>query len=145
MEGKSMITTKEYDYIMKLKKEFEENDQIILNKKWSRNIVAIDTKDTFILDYNIGTIKLEKYTYNKRYRNTIILLRFDSFGRHTNPDGKVFDGPHVHIYRENYGDKYAYNVSEIGINTDMGKSDVLEKFLQYCNVVNCPIIESTLF
>ena len=141
-----MLTKKEYDYIIKLKKEFKENDQIVLDKKWARDIVAIETRDTFILDYYIGTIELKKFTYNKRYRNTIILLRFDSSGRHTNPNGQIFDGPHVHIYRENYDDKYAFHVSEIGIGTgDLKKAEVLEKFLQYCNVVNCPTMQHTLF
>ncbi len=141
-----MLTQEEFNYIITLKKEFKENDQITLQSKWSRDIVAIETRDMFILDYYIGTIALTKFTYNKRYRKTIAILRFDSSGRHTNPDGQVFDGPHVHIYRENYGAKWAFPVSKIGINNGMiEKASVLERFLQYCNVVNYPKIQPILF
>lgn len=141
-----MLTQEEFNYIIALKKEFKENNQITLESKWSRDIVAIETRDMFILDYYIGTIALTKFTYNKRYRKTIAILRFDSSGRHTNPDGQVFDGPHVHIYRENYGDKFAFYVSEIGINTDaIEKINVLENFLKYCNVINYPEIQQALF
>ena len=141
-----MLTQKEYSYIINLNKKFKENDEIALDSKWSRDIVAIETRDMFVLDYYLGIIALKKYTYNKRYRKTIVILRFDSSGRHTNPDGKLLNGPHVHMYREKYGDKWAFPISEIGIGHGMiEKANVLQKFLQYCNVVNCPPIKSTLF
>lgn len=141
-----MLTQEEYDYILSLEKEFKESDQITLASQWSREIIATETRDMFILDYYVGTIALTKFTYNKRYRKTIIILRFDSSGRHTNPDGQVFDGHHVHIYREDYGDKWAFPISEIGITGDtIEEANVLESFLQYCNVVNYPNIQHTLF
>lgn len=141
-----MLTQEEFNYIITLKKEFKVHDQITLQSKWSRDIVAIETRDMFILDYYVGAIALTKFTYNKRYRKIIAILRFDSSGRHTNPDGQVFDGSHVHIYRENYGDKWAFPIIEIGISNEMiEKASVLESFLQYCNVVNYPQIQPILF
>lgn len=141
-----MITQEEYNYIISLKKEFKESKRIDLDKEFSSDIIAIETRDTFILDYHIGTIDLKKFTYNKRYKKTIILLRFDSSGRHTNPDGQIFDGPHVHIYKEGYDDKFAFPVSKIDIDeNNINKVEVLRKFLQYCNVVNCPPIQGSIF
>lgn len=141
-----MITQEEYNYIISLEKEFKENERITLESKWSRDIIATETRDMFILDYYVGTIALTKFTYNKRYRKTIIILRLDSSGRHTNPDGQLFDGPHVHIYRENYGDKWAFPITEIGITGEIiEKANALESFLQYCNVINCPEIQHSLF
>ena len=103
------------------------------------------TKDTFILDFYRGQIELLKYTYNKRYRQTIVLLRYDSMGRHTNPDGVNFDGPHVHIYKEGFDDKFAYPTEHIGINLTDDIDIVLNKFLYYCNIKRLPSIEKTIF
>ena len=75
-----------------------------------------------------------------------MLLRFDALGRHTNPDGKSFDGPHVHIYKDGYDDKFAFSVSEIGIDENNLQTDaVLIQFLTYCNIVNCPKNQLALF
>jgi len=141
-----LLDQKEFEHLIKLKKQFKENDQLILDLTWSRDIISIESKDTFILDYYKGRIEIKKFTYNKRFKKVITLLRFDSFGRHTNPDGKMFDGPHIHIYREEYGSKFAVPVKEIGIDeNNFDKEKVLKKILKYCNVVDCPTIPLTLF
>ncbi|TSA27051.1 MAG: hypothetical protein D4R67_06730, partial [Bacteroidetes bacterium] len=108
-------------------------------------INAVKTKDTFILDFYRGSFELLKYTYNKRYRQIIILLRYDAKGRHANPDGENFDGPHVHIYKEGFDDKFAYPASDIGIEESDDMETVLVKFLRYCNVKSIPSIQTTMF
>ena len=145
-----MITQQEFEQIMKFKKQFKESEQISLSNPWSKEIISLESNDTFILDFsNRGPIELRKFKYNKRYRQSIILLRFESSGKHTNPegtDGKVFEGPHIHIYKEGYDDKWAFPVSKIGIeNIHSTKSQILVKFLEYCNVSNYPIIQDNLF
>ena len=104
------------------------------------------SKDIFLLDFHRGTIEISKYTYNKRFRQTIIMLRYDAKGRHTNPppDEKTFDGPHVHIYKEGYDDKFAYPISEIGVNENDSMEGVLVKFLNFCNVKNLPATQITI-
>jgi hypothetical protein len=142
------ITQTEFDYLIKLGKRFEEANELVLGPaplSWERNIIAIKTKDTFILDFYRGSFELSKYIYNKRYRQTIILLRYDAKGRHTNPDGATFDGPHVHIYKEGFDDKFAYPVTDIGIDETDGMEAVLGKFLTYCNVKSIPSIQTTMF
>lgn len=142
------ITQAEFDYLIKLVKRFEEANELVLGPaplSWERNINAIKTKDTFILDFYRGRFELSKYTYNKRYRQTIILLRYDAEGRHTNPDGVTFDGSHVHIYKEEFDDKFAYPVTDIGIDETDGMEAVLKKFLTYCNVKSIPSIQTTMF
>lgn len=129
-----MITQKEFDHLISLEKEFKDNDQITLGSSWQKEIIAVNSKDTFILDYaarrSVNSIEVKRFTYNKRYRTAIILLRFDSCGRHTNPDGEILDGPHIHIYREGYADQFAFCVSKIGIDeTDLSKENVLRKIL----------------
>ncbi|MBA7515330.1 hypothetical protein ES705_07369 [subsurface metagenome] len=142
------ITQAEFDYLIKLEKRFETSHELVLGPaplSWERNINAIKTKDTFIFDFYRGSFELSKYTYNKRYRQTIILLRYDANGRHTNPDGATFDGPHVHIYKEGFDDKFAYPVTDIGIDETDGMKAVLEKFLIYRNVKSIPSIQTTMF
>ena len=142
------ITHAEFDYLIKLDKRFVETDELVLGPaplRWERNVIAIKTKDAFILDFSRGSFELSKYTYNKRYRQTIVLLRYDAQGRHTNPDGTTFDGPHVHIHKEGFDDKFAYPVTDIGINKIDGMEVVLKKFLTYCNVKSIPPIQTTLF
>ena len=140
------ITQQEFEYLISLQKQFDDASPIDLSLKWTRELSAVDTNDKFIIDYYMGSVRIEKYTYNKRYRKSIILLRYDSVGRHTNPDGVVFEGPHVHIYRENFDDKFAFPVTEIGLSEDQTSRDnVLSRFLQYCNITNPPSIQSTIF
>jgi len=51
------------------------------------------------------------------------MLRYDNGGRHTNPDGEKFEGPHIHLFKEGFNDKFAYPVSVIGIE----ETDSMEK------------------
>ena len=112
------LTQAEYDFLMNEEKEFENLDPINLGPapiEWTREINSKFSKETFLLDFYRGSFELTKYTINKRYRQTIILLRYDSKGRHTNPDGELFDGPHVHFYREGFNDKFAFPISDLDV------------------------------
>lgn len=51
-------------------------------------------------------------TYQTRARESIVLARLDFDAKHRNPDGTVVGVPHLHLYREGYGDKFAYEVPE---------------------------------
>lgn len=103
----------------------------------------------FILNYcRNSTIKISKYSLNKRYRGSITLLRYCSDKPHTNPSeygGKHFVGPHLHIYKEGYDDKIAVDPSEIGIPVGSSIETVLKKILEFFNVSNIPNIQNDLF
>jgi hypothetical protein len=145
------LSQNEVDHLLRLKKKFQDDAAIDLGPhpiEWSRNIISIESKDAFILDYRRASIELKKYTLNKRYRTAIVLLRYDSIGRHTNPPGtdeKKFDGPHVHLFREGYDDKWAFPISVLGLNSDPTIVDVLGKLLDYCNVIERPQFADALF
>lgn len=129
-----MLGQNEFKYLLEIKKRFKDKDSLDLTMPWSREVLAEDSKDKFILDYYRGRIKLTKFSYNKRYKTSIILARFCSEGRHTNPppDSTSFNGPHVHVYREGFDDKIAFPISEIGIDDDdMDKAIVLEKYINW--------------
>lgn len=146
------LTQVEYSYYMGLEKQFKEPDELVLGPApihWKRDLLATTTKDSFILHFRRGSIELKKFTYNKTIRTCVVLLRYDAMGRHTNPpeaDGKTFDGPHVHLYREGFDDKWAFPVTEIGLsdNPPPTMEDVFNKIASFCNIVGCPHIQSSL-
>lgn len=71
-------------------------------------LISSDKRENFILDVSRAQIKLTKATYQNRARQAIILMRLDLDGRpHRNPDGIEIPCPHLHVYREGYGDKWA--------------------------------------
>ena len=50
-----------FTYLMELRKEFAENVELVVGPppiKWSRDLVSLDSKDTFILDYYRGEINI---------------------------------------------------------------------------------------
>ena len=143
------ITQTEFDFLMSQDKAF---DDIISPVQlgpapiqWTRQLNSISTKEVFLLDFYRGSFEISKYTVNKRYRQTVILLRYDNGGRHTNPDGVLFEGPHVHLYRDGYNDKFAFPVSEIGVTSSDSMETVFKKILHFCNVKKFPTIEISMF
>jgi len=88
-----------------------------------------------------GTVKSLKCTYQERYEVIEILLRLDVGGSpHENPDGEEVPAPHLHVYREGYGDKWAYPVPpEFTDTSNLGKT--LSEFLKYCNIQPIPEIQ----
>jgi len=143
------MTQGEYDYLMNLEKSFEDPlTPINIGPnpiKWTREIVCTQEHESFVLDFYKGSLELSRYTFNKRYRQTLIMLRYDNEGRHTNPDGISFDGRHVHLYREGYNDKFAFPVEEIGIFTDAPVEVVFNKIMSYCKIRRYPSIQFRIF
>lgn len=143
------ITQTEYDFLMKQDKVFDDDlTSIQLGPApihWTRQINSSATNDIFLLDFYRGSFELSKYTINKRYRQTIIMLRYDNAGRHTNPDGVLFEGQHVHLYKEGYNDKFAFPVSVIDVTDNDSMEVVFNKIMQFCNVKKFPSIEVPMF
>lgn len=143
------ITQAEYDFLMGQDKAF--NDLVSAIQlgpapiQWTRELTALTNKETFLLDFYRGSFELSKYTINKRYRQTVIMLRYDNGGRHTNPDGVLFEGKHVHLYKEGYNDKFAFPASEIGVVDTDTIETVFNKIMQFCNVKKIPTIEVPMF
>lgn len=143
------ITQQEYEHLMSLEKVFDDlGEPLVLGPppiQWTRFLTANEAKEKFILDCYRGGFELAKYTFNKRYRQTVVLLRYDNCGRHTNPDGVTFDGPHVHLYREGYDDKFAFPIADVGVKASDSRGEVLIKIFSYCNVTSFPVIEVGLY
>lgn len=106
---------------------------------------SIDTRESFLFDVNRrGRLRLSKCTYQERYAVVEVLIRLDVDGPpHVNPDGNDVPCPHIHVYRESFGDKWAEPMpSDFTDTTDLAKT--LEEFLTYCHVVEFPEIQRSL-
>ncbi|MCY4290962.1 MAG: hypothetical protein OXC72_04280 [Roseovarius sp.] len=109
-------------------------------------LVSVDGKELFLLDVWRSKITLGKGTYQNRGRKTVILARLDFGGApHRNPDGKEIDIPHLHLYREGFGDKYAFPVPPDKFSNPSDPWLTLEDFMRFCNIIEQPIIIRGLF
>jgi hypothetical protein len=144
-----LITKSQFEILKELEKVFKEEKLSISlegennkNTKWTQEIISVDNKESFLLDFFRPRLEISKtkITFNTRYRKIIRLIRVDLSGTHTNPEelgGNTFEGPHIHIYDEKFHDRVAYPLSKIGIdNQEIQTVDVysiFKKLLDYFN------------
>ena len=144
----SELTQNEIEYLLNLEKNYVGAQKFIyptLGGKLNIQLSSADKNEDFILDITRSHISLSKNTFQNRARGVIILLRLDlNPAPHRNPDGKVVTGNHLHIYKEGFGDKYAYSLPDV-FSDCKDISDFLDKFMDYCHIINKPIIEEDLF
>jgi hypothetical protein len=108
-------------------------------------LVSPDKRENFLLDIRKGRIDLSKGSYQNRSRQVIILVRIDFGGSvHRNPDGAEVQCPHLHLYREGYGDKWATPLPADFSDT-VDAMNLLDAFMRYCNIIEPPIIQRGLF
>ena len=71
-----------------------------------------------------------------------VLVRLDFGGApHRNPDGKEILSPHLHIYREGFGDKWAFEIPTDKFSHIEDPWETLQDFMQYCNIIDPPNIQ----
>jgi hypothetical protein len=110
-------------------------------------LVSSDRRENFLLDLFRGRIDLLKGTYQNRSRQVIVLVRLDFGGQpHRNPDGEEIPAPHLHVFREGFGDKWAVpappdSFPHVGSNL----WETLNDFMQFCNVTKQPLIQKGLW
>jgi hypothetical protein len=109
-------------------------------------LTSLDKRENFLLDVTRFQIKLTKATYQNRARVAIILLRLDIDGApHRNPDDEEIPCPHLHVYREGYGDKWAIRAPVDNYPDTSDLFSTFEAFMQHCNITEQPRIEKGLF
>lgn len=107
-------------------------------------LASRDHREAFSLDINRKRISL-KTGYQTRGRQTLILARLDFAAPHRNPDGSEVGVPHLHLYREGFGDRWAYAVPQGVLSAPDDARRVLQDFMSYCHIVDTPNIEFGLF
>lgn len=139
------------DYLIKLEKRI--TDQFIIfpsaNSKLALNVQSVDGSEAFLLDINrSGMIKISRCTFQERYEVNIGLVRLDLDNNkpHRNPDDTVINGPHIHIYKEGYGTKWAYpitSLTECPFTLGADFITIFIEFCEYCNIKNIPNIQGS--
>lgn len=62
---------------------------------------------------------------------------------HMNPDGTIVEGPHLHVYKEEYGDRLAIPLSQCQEFKDPQNIPVtFMDFMEYCNIQNAGAIST---
>ena len=100
-----------------------------------------DGKERFLLDITRSQIDLKKVSHQTRYRKTAILVRLClGSAPHRNPDGQEIPAPHIHLYREGFGDTWAFPVEPRFFSNLADLNQALVDFMGYCNITRPPVI-----
>lgn len=105
---------------------------------------AQNQRELFSLDISRRRIALTT-KYQTRGRQAVVLARLDFNSPHRNPDDSEVGIPHLHIYKEGFGDKWAYEVPADMLKNPSDAWQVLNDFMSYCSVVEPPNISGGLF
>lgn len=109
-------------------------------------LTSEDRRTNFFLDLSRGRINLAKGKYQNRVHQTVILVRLDFGGApHRNPDGQEIACPHLHLYREGFGDKWAFPAPASDFPNVSDPWLTLQDFMRYCTITEPPAIRRGLF
>lgn len=143
------LTQAEADALIAMEKRRATEDQTDFPMGGQSTIIAlqsVDAREQFLLDLSRGRIDLLKVKMQSRGRQVIVLVRLDLGGApHRNPNDEEIPTPHLHVYREGYGDKWAIPVPADSFRDTRNVWTTLEDFLRFCNVTQPPHIARGLF
>ena len=155
------ITQEEADYFFGMEKFPEEEIEYQFPSSGQKLTIAYcssDKRENFLFDIYRGSIRITKITYQNRVRKAFILRRLDLDGpTHVNPEveeiplsflkpynGTEIPTPHLHLYVEGYGEKWAIPANDIFVTDNKDIFEMMELFFDYCNVKQMPNIVKTL-
>ncbi len=143
------ISQAEADALIAMEKHSTEENTFLFPLEGGRlslGLTSPDKRENFSLDITRGQIKITKATYQNRARQAIVLMQLDIDGPpHSNPDGQQIPCPHLHVYREGHGDKWAIPAPAEKYPNVRDLYAALEAFMRHCNVTQPPIIDKGLF
>lgn len=108
-------------------------------------LVGEDPRERFLLDLWRGTLRLSKLKLQTRGRKIVVLVRVDIDGApHTNPNGELIGGTHIHRYREGYEDKWAEPLDTAEFSDTSNIEQAYRDFARVCNIVEVPTFQPEL-
>jgi hypothetical protein len=142
------LSQAEADLLIAMAK-YRENDNTWLYPSLGGSIsiplISSDKRERFLLDISHGQVNLTKTKYQNRARQSYILVRLDFGGSpHRNPDGEEINCPHLHLYLEGYGDKWAFPAPLDKFSDTNDIWQIFQDFMKYCNIVLPPQIQRGL-
>ncbi|MCE2489463.1 MAG: hypothetical protein J4G17_05755 [Anaerolineae bacterium] len=131
-----------------MKKQAENDQPVPLpagGQKFAVQLTSQDGREKFLLDLSRGRIDLRKIKIQNRARSVVILARLDLSGRpHRNPDGEDVPTPHLHLYCEDYGDKWAKPLPKDIFPDTKNELKILEDFMRFCNIRSIAEVQMNL-
>jgi len=109
-------------------------------------LLSADKREQFLLDLSRARIDLQKVKMQNRGRQVVVLVRLDLGGApHRNPDDEEIAVPHLHLYREGFGDKWAMPLPAEPFRNPADVWMTFEDFVRFCNITQPPHVERGLF
>ena len=142
------LTQAEADALLGLEKHYRGSKRFEFPDSGKRLHIPLhshDGREEFMMDITSSRVRLRKNTFQNRARKTVILARVDIGGApHRNPDGEEMPCPHLHIYKEGFGDKWAIPLPSDKFSEHDNPLQVLDDFMRFCNVATRPSIRGVL-
>lgn len=114
----------------------------VIPKPVSVPLIAPDIAGVaFSLDVTQKRIVLKLKCQLRCTTEPVVLARLDFASPHRNPDGTAVGVPHLHVYREGYGDKFAYEVPPGMLKNPDDPLQVLLDFLETYNIERNGIVD----
>lgn len=143
------LTQAEADELIALEKHRVDDREWLYPHMGGKAIIPLasrDGRERFHLDLYRSRIVFSRSTFQNRARGVVVLVRLDTGGPpHRNPDFTEVSAPHLHIYREGYGDKWAIPVPRLYFANLTDTWRTLRDFMQFCAIVDPPNIRRELF
>ena len=143
------LTQTEADALMGMEKHRVNEEYTDFPDKGQKAVIPLqspDRREQFLLDLARGSINVKKVTMQNRARQVVVLARLDLGGApHRNPDGEEIAVPHLHTYREGYGDKWATPVPVDKFKDVDNIWQTLDDFMRYRKITRPPHIQRGLF
>ena len=137
-----MITQAEYEEIFRLPKFYTGRKRLFYPPQGEVTLFDVSTQDGMIFQVDIRNmsrkslgLQLWKSTYQERYEKTMVMARLDiGHGQHTNPDGTIVSGNHLHLYHEKYNDHVAIPLPENFSKLLSNKLSLIKEFFCFCHI-----------
>lgn len=142
-----MLTQIEADAMIAMRKRFLNSRPIAMSPGTddTYELIGDDPRERFLLDVWRGMLRLSKYRLQTRARKVIVLVRLDVDGApHTNPDGHKIGGTHLHLYREGFEDKWAYQVDPREFRNPSDAWTAFKDFCRFCRIEGLPPFQEVL-
>lgn len=109
-------------------------------------LISDEFGDIFKLDLRKNKIELKVLNCNTRANDCFVIARLDVNDReHKNPDGTKVGETHLHIYKEGYNDRYAYDPSKYGFSNYNDVPALILQFANFCKInPSCFIIHEAV-
>lgn len=145
----TQLSQHEADSLLRMDKHRKDDQQYLisgLGDHLSIPLISNDGHVEFTLDIRKSRIDLRKGTLQNRTQQVHILVRLDFGGApHRNPDDKEVPCPHLHVYKEGFGDKWAIEIPQDHFKDLSDFAQTLEDFMSYCNIVIPPTFQIGAF